>query len=128
MFQLTFVPPQARSSRFAAQHGESVAYSFGTIGQSIAAQYGFRTEETARNAVRSRRGGGNRPPAGDRAEDSQPVEDSKQGREISEAMMEYWIHFMRDGDPNGSGLPTWPNYEPRDPKTMVFGNEILSAK
>ena len=128
MFQLTFVPPQARSSRFAAQHGESVAYSFGTIGQSIAAQYGFRTEETARNAVRSRRGGGNRPPAGDRAEDSQPVEDSKQGREISEAMMDYWIHFMRDGDPNGSGLPTWPNYEPRDPKTMVFGNEILSAK
>jgi len=37
MFQLTYVPPQARASRFAAQHGESVAYAFGTIGQSTAA-------------------------------------------------------------------------------------------
>lgn len=73
MFQLTYVPPQARASRFAPQHGESVAYAFGTIGQSIAAQYGFRNEQIANNAARSRRGGGNRPTGGGREDDSQPV-------------------------------------------------------
>ena len=58
LFQLTFVPPQARASRHAAMHGESVAYSFGTIGQSVAARYGFRNEQVAAKAMQSRRGTG----------------------------------------------------------------------
>lgn len=128
MFQLTYVPPQARSSRFAAQHGESVAYAFGTIGQSIAAQYGFRNEQVANNAERSRRGGGNRSAGGGREDDSKPVEDSEQGRRISAAMMEYWVTFMRDGSPSGDKLPTWQPYTTVSPKTMVFGNEGISAK
>ncbi len=128
MFQLTYVPPQARSSRIAAMHGESVAYAFGTIGQSVAAQYGFRNEQVANNATRSRRGGGNRPYGSGREDDSQTVEDSEQGRKISEAMMEYWIAFMRDGKPSSEKLPVWPQHNPQSPKTMVFGNEGLSAK
>jgi para-nitrobenzyl esterase len=128
MFQLTYVPPQARSSRFAAQHGESVAYAFGTIGQSIAAKYGFRNEQVANNAKRSRRGGGNRSAGGGREDDSKPVEDSEQGRRISAAMMEYWVTFMRDGSPSGDKLPTWQPYTTVSPKTMVFGNEGISAK
>ncbi|MBU6174266.1 MAG: carboxylesterase family protein, partial [Planctomycetes bacterium] len=132
MFQLTYVPPQSRSSRFAAQHGESVAYAFGTIGQSLAAQYGFRNEQVANNAARSRRGGGggggNRPTGGGREDDSQPVEDSEQGRKISEAMMQYWVAFMRDGKPSGDNLPTWQQHTAATPKTMVFGNEGISVK
>jgi para-nitrobenzyl esterase len=128
MFQLTYVPPQARSSRFAAMHGESVAYAFGTIGQSVAAQYGFRNEQVANNAARARRGGGNRAAAGGREDDSQPVEDSEQGREISEAMMEYWIAFMRDGKPSGKRLPQWPHHTEASPKTMVFGNQGIAVK
>jgi len=128
MFQLTYVPPQSRSSRFAAQHGESVAYAFGTIGQSLAAQYGFRNEQVANNAARSRRGGGNRPTGGGREDDSQPVEDSEQGRKISEAMMQYWVAFMRDGKPSGDNLPPWQQHTAATPKTMVFGNEGISVK
>ena len=109
-------------------HGESVAYAFGTIGQSVAAQYGFRNEQVANNATRSRRGGGNRPYGSGREDDSQTVEDSEQGRKISEAMMEYWIAFMRDGKPSSEKLPVWPQHNPQSPKTMVFGNEGLSAK
>jgi para-nitrobenzyl esterase len=128
MFQLTYVPQQARSSRFAAMHGESVAYAFGTVGQSVAAQYGFRNTQVADNAARSRRGAGNRPAIGGREDDSQGVEDSEQGRVISAAMMEYWVSFMRDGKPSGKTLPTWPNHTTDSPKTMVFGNHGISVK
>jgi para-nitrobenzyl esterase len=126
MFQLTYVPPGARSSRFAAQHGESVAYAFGTIGQSLAAQYGFRNEQVAKNAARSRRGGGGA--GAGREDDSQPVEESEQGRAISSAMLEYWIKFMRDGQPSGQQLPAWPAYNSTAPKTMVFGNNGIGVK
>lgn len=130
MFQLTYVPPQSRDTRFAAKHGESVAYAFGTIGQSLAAQYGFRNEQVAANAARMRRGGGG---AGamagaGREDESQPVEDSEQGRSISAAMLEYWLAFMRDGQPSGKKLPAWPAYMSNAPKTMVFGNNGIGVK
>ena len=127
MFQLTFVPPQSRNNRIAAQHGETVAYSFGTIGHSIASQYGFRNEQVATKAMQSRRGGGGNA-GGRREDDSQPVEESEQGRKISAAMMDYWIAFMKDGKPSGKDLPDWPAYRPSEPKVMVFGNESIAAK
>ena len=127
MFQLTFVPPQSRNNRIAAQHGETVAYSFGTIGHSIASQYGFRNEQVATKAMQSRRGGG-RNAGGGREDDSQPVEESEQGRKISAAMMDYWIAFMKDGKPSSKDLPDWPAYRPSEPKVMVFGNESIAAK
>ena len=127
MFQLTFVPPQSRNNRIAAQHGETVAYSFGTIGHSIASQHGFRNEQVATKAMQSRRGGG-RNAGGGREDDSQPVEESEQGRKISAAMMDYWIAFMKDGKPSSKDLPDWPAYRPSEPKVMVFGNESIAAK
>jgi para-nitrobenzyl esterase len=88
------VPPTARQNRFAASHGETVAYAFGTIG---------------------------------REDDSQPVEDSEQGREISEAMMEYWVTFMREGELSGKKLPDWPRHDLSSLKAMVFGNQGIAA-
>ena len=26
---------------------------------------------------------------------------------LSECMVDYWANFMRNGDPNGEGLPVW---------------------
>jgi para-nitrobenzyl esterase len=131
LFQLTYVPPAARASRHAAQHGESVAYAFGTIGQSTAAQYGFRNEQTASRAMKSRRGsGGGDARLGGAAgeDDTLPVEESTEGRRISEAMLDYWAAFMRTGKPEAQNRPAWPAFSPAAPKAMVFGNSGTGSK
>ena len=120
LFQLTYVPPEARSSRSAAQHGESVAYAFGTIGLSTSQLFGFQNELTAAAAMQKRRGGG-------REDDSQGAEDSAQGRELSKAMMEYWVAFMREGQPAARGLQPWPTWSEENGKVMVFGNQGVSV-
>ena len=42
---------------------------------------------------------------------------------LSERMTDYWTNFARTGDPNGSGLPTWPEYETDTEPTLVLDEE-----
>jgi para-nitrobenzyl esterase len=41
-------------------------------------------------------------------------------RAVSAAMMDAFIAFARDGDPNHRGLPTWPVYSLPARATMIF--------
>jgi para-nitrobenzyl esterase len=41
-------------------------------------------------------------------------------REVEDAMSEAWIAFARTGNPNHSGLPSWPVYDTRTRAVMVF--------
>ena len=43
---------------------------------------------------------------------------------ISDAMMTYWSNFAKTGNPNGDGLPHWPQYTPQDRQEMVLGPDM----
>ena len=41
-------------------------------------------------------------------------------REISETVSTYWTNFAKRGDPNGPGVPAWPEFTERDRQVMYF--------
>ncbi|MEW6554234.1 MAG: carboxylesterase/lipase family protein [Actinomycetota bacterium] len=44
--------------------------------------------------------------------------------ELSASMMDYWINFARDGDPNGPGLPAWPAYTRATDLALELSDEV----
>lgn len=43
-------------------------------------------------------------------------------RELSSAVMGYWVNFARRGDPNGDGLPSWPAYSRESDLSLELGD------
>ena len=43
--------------------------------------------------------------------------------QISEAVGTYWVNFAKRGDPNGTGLPTWPRFTENDRRVMYFNHK-----
>ena len=41
---------------------------------------------------------------------------------LADTMSSYWVNFITKGDPNGSGLPNWPQYRDINSKVMVLGD------
>jgi len=39
---------------------------------------------------------------------------------ISDAMADYWTNFAKYGDPNGTGLPSWPAFDDSNQSLMYF--------
>ena len=37
-------------------------------------------------------------------------------------MSSYWVNFITKGDPNGSGLPRWPEFKSMSSPVMVFAD------
>jgi para-nitrobenzyl esterase len=48
-------------------------------------------------------------------------------RSLEKLMSDYWIQFIKTGDPNGAGLPVWKPFLGRDPQTMIL-NESPEAR
>lgn len=41
-------------------------------------------------------------------------------RKLASQMSDYWVNFMKTGNPNGGSLPSWPAYRQQDRMTMYF--------
>ena len=45
-------------------------------------------------------------------------------RKLSQDMMDCWVRFARNGDPNGDGAPHWPVYALPEEKHLILNNPI----
>ena len=48
-------------------------------------------------------------------------------KKLSDQMTSYWANFARTGDPNGSGLPTWPRYTAANRRVLHFDVDVKAA-
>ena len=59
----------------------------------------------------------------DRVQRAWSAEDRQNGQRISA----YWVNFARSGDPNGAGLPHWPEFRAASPQVMRFGPQTRAT-
>jgi para-nitrobenzyl esterase len=47
-------------------------------------------------------------------------------RQLTDAVMDYWVQFARSGDPNIPGRPEWPAYSTDHPMVMELGDTMAA--
>lgn len=49
-------------------------------------------------------------------------------RELSDQISQYWVNFATTGNPNGAGLPVWPQYDRESEAAIEFGTDGTTAR
>jgi para-nitrobenzyl esterase len=57
---------------------------------------------------------------------NRPLE--KADYELADLMSDYWVNFIKTGNPNGKGLPEWPKYNTATNQAMVFDAKSKAEK
>lgn len=47
--------------------------------------------------------------------------------ELARIMSSYWANFVKTGNPNGKGLPQWPDYSAPGRSILFFGDEVKAG-
>lgn len=45
-------------------------------------------------------------------------------RALADVMATYWTNFAKSGDPNGAGVPVWPNYTNDSERVLHFEDSV----
>jgi para-nitrobenzyl esterase len=56
--------------------------------------------------------------------DQQDLPWTAQDRRLADILPAYWTNFARTGDPNGLGLPEWPEFRSARGQVMILGDRI----
>jgi para-nitrobenzyl esterase len=48
-------------------------------------------------------------------------------RQLEKMMSDYWVQFVKTGDPNKPGLPVWGSFTGENPQCIVFGDSAVAA-
>ncbi|HTS15959.1 MAG TPA: carboxylesterase family protein [Verrucomicrobiae bacterium] len=48
-------------------------------------------------------------------------------RKLADEMSSYWVNFVKRGDPNGAGLPQWPQFTTRNSRMLYLDDPISSG-
>jgi para-nitrobenzyl esterase len=59
--------------------------------------------------------------------DQQQVAWTAKDRELASIIPAYWTNFAKTGDPNGTGLPRWPEFRTARSQAMVLGDTTAPA-
>jgi len=49
------------------------------------------------------------------------------GKAMGDMASAYWVQFAKTGDPNGSGRPAWPRYDPKVDRLVMFTNSGVTV-
>ncbi|HWG04797.1 MAG TPA: carboxylesterase family protein [Beijerinckiaceae bacterium] len=48
-------------------------------------------------------------------------------RALARMLSSYWVNFATHGDPNGTGVPLWPTFDPDGPTVLLVENAITAG-